>query len=69
MAEWRIWQEDIFKIVRSLRIKPEHTKWMRKTTQKTETTDLPEMLETWPISLCSSDETHGNSSDSSTLGR
>lgn len=29
-----------------------------KTTQKTETTDLPEMLETWPISLCSSDETH-----------
>lgn len=38
-----------------------------KLLRRQKATDLPEMLETWPISLCSSDETHGNSSDSSTL--
>lgn len=32
------------------------------------TADLLEMLEIVPIFLCSSNETHGNSSDNSTLG-
>lgn len=46
---------------------PEDITWVRITTKK-EMTDLLETLETLPISLCSSNETHGNSSDNSTQG-